>query len=230
MLAREHGERLVLVPEHLDKHDVPDLEHVRVVHVHEVRGVAPPNAVVVQLRARAARASVAHLPEVVLHVPLQHPVLGQVLEPEQARLLIRGHGAALVLVALAVGGVEPVWLEAVDNGEQLPGPSDRFLLEVRREAPVSKHLEKRVVIHILANVVEVVVLATSADALLRVGGALEGSERALRVDSAHEDRFELIHSGIGEEKGGVVKRNNTGGRPVRVATCSALLLLSLEEL
>jgi hypothetical protein len=31
VLARKHGEGLVLVAEHLDEHEIPDLEHVRIV-------------------------------------------------------------------------------------------------------------------------------------------------------------------------------------------------------
>lgn len=42
-------------------------------------------------------------------------------------------------------------------------------LEVVTEGPVAQHLEERVVVHILADIVQIVVLATSADALLRVG-------------------------------------------------------------
>ena len=43
------------------------------------------------------------------------------------------------------------------------------------------HLEAGMVIHVLADVVEIVVLAASADALLRVDGALEAVEIARRV-------------------------------------------------
>ena len=49
--------------------------------------------------------------------------------------------------------------------EQLPGPVDGVGLEVVPEAPIAQHLEERVVVHVLAHVVQVVVLAARADAL-----------------------------------------------------------------
>ena len=55
------------LPVELDEHQVPDLQDVGVVHVHQVGGVPPSDAVVVDLAAGAAGAGVSHLPEVVLH-------------------------------------------------------------------------------------------------------------------------------------------------------------------
>ena len=50
----------------LDKDVVPDLDHVGEVSVHESGGITAADAIVVDLRARAAGAGLAHLPEVVL--------------------------------------------------------------------------------------------------------------------------------------------------------------------
>ena len=61
---------------------VPDLEHVGVVAVDEMGGIAAADAVVVDLGARSARADVAHLPEVVLHVVGQDARVGQVFLPD----------------------------------------------------------------------------------------------------------------------------------------------------
>lgn len=55
------------IPVELDEDQVPDLQHVGVVHVHQVRRVPPSDPVVMDLTAGAAGAGVAHLPEVVLH-------------------------------------------------------------------------------------------------------------------------------------------------------------------
>ena len=55
--------------------------------------------------------------------------------------------------------------------DELPGPFDGFLFEIVAEAPVAEHLEERVVVGVEADVVEVVVFAPGADALLRIGGA-----------------------------------------------------------
>jgi hypothetical protein len=72
------------------------------------------------------------------------------------------------LVAPEVGGVEAVGGRAPDLGQQLPGPVDGLLLEVVAERPVAQHLEEGVVVGVLADVLEVVVLAAGADALLAV--------------------------------------------------------------
>lgn len=69
---------------HLDEDDVPDLQHVGIVHVDEVRRVTAADAVVVDLRAGTARAHIAHLPEVVLAPKRQHALRRQQLQPEQA--------------------------------------------------------------------------------------------------------------------------------------------------
>ena len=60
-----------LLPVELDEHQVPDLQDIRIVHVHQVRGVPPSNAVKVHLTAGTAGAGVSHLPEVILHTAWQ---------------------------------------------------------------------------------------------------------------------------------------------------------------
>lgn len=56
-----------VLPVELDEDQVPDLQDVGIVHVHQVRGVSSSDTVVVNLTAGAAGAGVSHLPEVVLH-------------------------------------------------------------------------------------------------------------------------------------------------------------------
>jgi len=74
-----------------------------------------------------------------------------------------------------------------------------------------------VVVHVLADVVEVVVFPAGADALLRVARALELSERLQRgVRSAEEQGLVLVHAGVGKEEGGVVVGHAGGGGPVGV--------------
>ncbi len=57
-----------------------------------------------------------------------------------------------------------------------------------------------------ADVLEVVVLAAGADALLRRGGA---GVRALL--GAEEDVLELVHAGVGEKQRRVIVRNERRG-------------------
>ena len=67
-------------------------------------------------------------------------------------------------------------------------------LEVVAKGPVAEHLKEGVVVHILADVIEVVVLAACTDALLAVDGALQLAKLAVGIHSAQEDRLELQHS------------------------------------
>ena len=60
-----------LLPVELDEHQVPELQNVGIVHVHQVSGVPPSDAVVVDLAARTTGAGVSHLPEVILHAAWQ---------------------------------------------------------------------------------------------------------------------------------------------------------------
>lgn len=57
---------------------------------------------------------------------------------------------------------------------------------------------------VLADVVQIVVLAARTDALLAVDGSLQLGEVGLGVHGAEEDRLELIHAGIGKQNGGIL--------------------------
>ena len=76
-----------------------------------------------------------------------------------------------LLVATKVGDVDAVLVDADDVDEVVPGPGDDLLLEIVTEGPVAQHLEERVMVHVLADVVQVVVLPAGSHALLRVDGA-----------------------------------------------------------
>ena len=78
------------------------------------------------------------------------------------------------------------------------------LFEVVSERPVAQHLEESVVVDILPDVVQVVVLAASADALLAVDDAAPFRHVRVGVDCANKHRLELVHPGVGEQQGGVV--------------------------
>ena len=170
--------------------------------VDEMGRVAAADTIVVDLGARAARPRVAHLPKIVLHVAREDALARHVLGPDLPRLEVRGH--ALSLIALKVGDVEPVLGDLVHLGQQRPRPLDRFLLEVVTETPVAEHLEEGVVVIVFAHVIEVIVLAARADALLRVGGALELRHGRVGVAPAQEMRLELGHARVDEEQRGVV--------------------------
>mmetsp|Transcript_40179 Transcript_40179/g.87808 ORF Transcript_40179/g.87808 Transcript_40179/m.87808 type:complete len:236 (+) Transcript_40179:2656-3363(+) len=170
-LGWQLSQRTILFAVELHEDIVPDLEHIRVVHVDQVGRVTSPDAVVVDLGARAAGSGITHLPEVVLHVEGQDPRLWQILLPDRLGLLVDGH-VGLLRVTAIVRGIESVGVDLVDLGQQLPGPVDRLHLEVVTERPVAKHFKEGVVVDILAHILQIVVLTTGADALLRVHSAL----------------------------------------------------------
>ena len=157
-----------------------------------------------ELAARAAGAGVAHLPEVVLHAHLVDALRGDSgREPEVVGLVV----ARDALLALEDGDVELVLVEAepLGRGHQLPGVGDGVLLEVVAEAEIAQHLEERVVAIGEADVLQVVVLAAGAHALLRRGGAL-----VVALLDAEEDVLELVHAGVGEQQRGIVGRDERG--------------------
>ena len=159
-------------------------------------------AVEVQLGARAAWPRLTHLPEVVL-----------VAEALDA---LHRHADDVVpdllglVVALVDGDPDAVAVEAPVLGDELPAVGDGQFLEVVPEAEVAHHLEEDEMALGAADVVEVVVLATGADALLRADGPPE--RRDLVAD---EVRLEGHHAGHVEQHGRVV-RDEAGRRHRRV--------------
>ena len=77
------------------------------------------------------------------------------------------------------------------------------------------------VIDVLADIVQIIVLASSTNALLRVAGSLQLGKRTGGIDLgvrgdcecnlSQEDGLVLIHSGIRKEKRRIVEGNNGGG-------------------
>src|SRR5690606_11688848 len=160
------------------------------------------------LGAGAARAGVAHRPEVVggvgraLVVADAHHALGwhaDFLRPDVVGLVVTGVDGDPELV---LGQVQPLL-----RGQEFTGVVDGVALEIVAEAEVAQHLEEGVVTRRVADVFQVVVLAASAHALLAGGGAGVGA-----LFQAEEAVLELIHAGVGEQQGRVVRRNQrTGG-------------------
>lgn len=62
-------------PIELNKNQVPNLDHVRIVHVDQMTGMPVANAVEMDLRAGPTGTHFAHFPEVVLHAERQDLVV-----------------------------------------------------------------------------------------------------------------------------------------------------------
>ena len=167
-------------------------------------------AVVEDFRAGAAGAGVAHHPEVVGHV-----ASALVVADADDALFGDVNFVLPDVVGFVVfevdGDPEPVFGELVDRGEQLPGPVDRFALEVVAKAEVPEHFKERVVARGVAHVVQVIVLAARTDALLRGRRAIE------RLVQTQEVGLELVHAGVREEKRRIVLRHHRARLHHRVA-------------
>ena len=192
----------------LDEDEVPYLDYQGVALVDQVPAghslaVGLVAQVDVYLAAGAAGAGVAHLPEIVLLAAVEDSVLRQILPPYIQSLLVRTQ--SVLGTALADRGVEPLRVEPVDLRQQLPGPCYGLLLEVVAEAPVAQHLEHGVMVGIVADLLQVIVLAAYPEALLAV--------RHPRVEYgciAEEPVLELVHAGVGEHERGVPLDHHRG--------------------
>src|SRR5205085_2228347 len=94
---------------------------------------------------------------------------------------------------------EPFGVELEFVDEKVPGILNRFALEVIAEGKVAQHLEEGVMPRSLADLIQVVVLASGAYAFLRRGGA-----RIITLLQAKEDILELVHPGVCEKQGRVI--------------------------
>ena len=83
--------------------------------------------------------------------------------------------------------------------EQLPGEGDGLLLVVIAEGPIPQHLKKGMVVGVSPHSLQVVVLATDAQALLRAGGTY-----IRELFYAEKDIFELHHPGVSKEQSRVL--------------------------
>ena len=66
---------------HLDENKIPDLQDVRVIHVHKAACVSPSDSVVMDFAAGATWSLVSHLPEIVFAAKRQNSFVGQKLTP-----------------------------------------------------------------------------------------------------------------------------------------------------
>src|SRR3954463_13535147 len=97
MLAGQRRRRAIRVAVVLDEDVVPDLHHARVFAVHVPAATLVRRAVDIYLRARPARAGLAHLPEVVL-AEVVDVVVGQAGDflPDVRRLRVARYAILLI--------------------------------------------------------------------------------------------------------------------------------------
>ena len=178
----------------LREDQVPDLD--RAAGRGDVNLAARPAHAVRALAGRAGR------PEILVLVHPLQPLGGQfdLVEPDLGRFV----------VVEIDRGREPLGIDAQPllAGEELPGPVDRFALEVVAEAEVAQHLEEGMVVGGTADVVDI----ARAEAFLAGGGSGE-----IQLAAAEEVVLELVHSGGREEHGGVPARHEHVAGPADAA-------------
>ena len=185
----------------LHEHEIPDLDEAVAVRIgrawRTARDVVP--VIVENLRARAARAGVAHRPEIVARRDADDPLLGEAgdLPPQIERFVI----------VVIDGDGELFRRQPQVARQQAPRVFDRIVLEIVAERKVAQHFEERVVARGIADIVEVVVLAARAHAFLRRRRPVVGT-----LLDAGEDVLELHHPGVGEHERRVVARHERARR------------------
>jgi len=170
-------------------------------------GLAP---VVHDFRTGAARAGIAHGPEIVLLAEAVDAVRGQ-----SGHLLPQAEGLVVILVDR---GVQTRLVQADHFGEKRPGETDGVFLEVVAEGEVAEHLEEGVMPGGTADVFQVVVLAAHTQAFLGGGGPLVPG-----LVLAQKDLLELDHAGVGEKQRGVLARDERRRRHYLMAVLSKKL-------
>ena len=181
----------------LHEHQVPDLDEPVTILVRRSRGAAEDVVAVVveDFGARPAGTGIAHRPEIVRGRNADDAVIRKACDllPQAERLVV---GVIDCDEQLVLG-------QAPLARQQGPGVGDRLFLEVIPEREIAEHLEERVVARGVAHVVEVVVLAAGAHALLRGRRPLGGP----RLESG-EHVLERDHARVGEHERRVVERHD----------------------
>ena len=145
-------------------------------------------------RTRAARAIIAHRPEIVLGGDADDLGFRKTrdLLPQRERFVI----------GVVHGDQQLFDGQAPHFGQQGPGMGDRLLLEVVAERKIAQHFKERVMARGIAHVVEVVMLAACANTLLRRSGARHGARF-----HPGKDVLERDHASVREHQRRIVVRH-----------------------
>src|SRR5262249_8709549 len=145
----------------LHEDEVPNLDEAVAIFVRASRRTTRDvRAVVVEdFGTRSARTDIAHGPEIVARGDADDPRFGKArnLAPETESFIVLGINRHK----------KTIFCEAEILGDEVPGERDRAFLEIVAEGKISEHLEKRMVARGVAHTVEIVMLATGANAFLR---------------------------------------------------------------
>mmetsp|Transcript_12841 Transcript_12841/g.23246 ORF Transcript_12841/g.23246 Transcript_12841/m.23246 type:complete len:211 (+) Transcript_12841:2106-2738(+) len=164
-----------LIPIVLNKHNVPNLNQIRIIGIDQCRCIPIPNPIIMKLRAWSTWPRVTHLPEIVFGVACNDTFFGKVFEPELAGFFVGFE--AQTGVAFKVGGIETVWINVVDLGQKFPGVINGFLFEVISKGPGAQHFKEGMMVGITPHIVQIVVFSSGPNALLRIGRSRQFAQR-----------------------------------------------------
>ena len=192
----------------LHEHDVPYLDDLWVVLVHQVAAgyvttLLGQTVVDVNLGAGATWTRITHLPEVVVLVAVDDMVGRHVLEPVLGCLVVALE--TFLLTSLEDGHIEILGVELEHAHQILPRHVDGSFLEVVAERPVAKHLKHGMVVGIMAHLLQVVMLSAHAQTLLAVG-----TSAGFGIACTQYDILPLVHASVGEHQCRVVLNHHRG--------------------
>ena len=202
---RKIGHGPIGSPFELHEDEIPDFDVPITILFGRPRGTAPDlrTVVVEDLRARAARAGVSHGPEIV-RITKASDAVGRhtdLFDPDALRLVI----------GVVNRHPQAIGRQAEALSQQRPGHTNGFGLEIIAEAEIAKHLEEGVVPSCIADVLEVVVLATSTHASLRTGRT-----PVVTRFTPREHVLERHHSRVREQERRIVAGDEGATRDCRV--------------
>ena len=185
----------------LHEDEVPDFDEPVTILVRAT-GRATRNAfamIVEYFRARAARASIAHRPEII-----------GCADPDDLAVIKSGNlfpdRGGFVIFSIDCDE-QLLRIERELLGAQLPSERDRVFLEIIAKGKITQHLEECVVTRSISDIVEIIVLAARAHAFLG-----RGCPRPRRRFGPGEYVLERDHAGIHEQKRRVVLWDERRGR------------------
>ena len=196
----------------LHEHQVPDFDEAVAVLVRAARRAAGDviAMVVEDFRTRPARPVRSHRPEIVLGRDADDALIGQPgnLLPQIGRLI----------VGMIDRDGELVRRQPPFAGQQRPRMRDRLFLEIIPERKIAEHFEEGVMPRGIADIVQIVVLAARAHALLRAGRGGIGA----RFQTG-EDVLERHHPSVDEHQRRIVLRHQRRGGHDAVAAAAEIV-------
>ena len=191
----ERPHRTILELLVLHENDIPDLNEPVAVLLRRARRTTPDMVAVIieDFGARPARPRGTHLPEIVRRRDANDPIF------RHADLFPDFKG---FIVGVIDGRQKTTFVDPKVIREQIPGVWDGFILEVVAKGEIAEHLKESVMPRRVANIVQVVVLATCPHALL--AGC---RTRIVTMLNAGEQILELNHARVGEHQRRIIPRH-----------------------